>query len=84
MVAHRALQARSVSAKQRLVIRDGSLRQTPPEKAMSALNAFVLFSVLASDFKPFRMPTMIARMIISPAEQTANETLDMRLRSIDS
>ena len=59
-------------------------RHTPPEKAMSTLNAFVLFSVLSSDFRPFRIPTMIARMMISPAEQTANETLEIRFRSMDS
>ena len=60
------------------------IRQTPPEKAMSALNAFVLFSVLASDLRPLRIPTMTARMMISPAEETANETFEMRFLSMDS
>ena len=51
---------------------------------MRTLNAFVLFSVLASDLRPLRMPTITARMIISPAEETAKETFDMRFLSIDS
>ena len=51
---------------------------------MSTLTAFVLFSVLASDLRPFRIPTMTARMTISPAEHTANDTLDIRFLSSDS
>ena len=51
---------------------------------MRTLNALVLFSVLASDLIPLSIPTIIARMMISPAEQTAKEMFDMRLRAIDS
>ena len=51
---------------------------------MSTLNAFVLFSVLASDLRPFRMPTITARMMISPAEQTAKDTLEILFLSSDS
>ena len=54
------------------------LPQTPPENAIKTLNAFVLFSVLSSDLMPFRMPTITARIMISPAEHTAKETLEMR------
>ena len=54
------------------------LPQTPPENAIKTLNAFVLFSVLSSDLTPFRMPTITARIRISPAEHTAKETLEMR------
>lgn len=57
---------------------------TPPEKAMSTLKALVLFSVLSSDLSPLRMPTMIARTTISPAEHTAKDTLDILFRSSDS
>ena len=59
-------------------------RHTPPEKAMSTLNAFVLFSVLSSDLIAFSIPTMTTKMMISPAEQTAKETFDIRLRCSDS
>ena len=59
-------------------------RQTPPENAMSTLNALVLFSVLSSERSPLRMPTMTARMRISPAEHTAKETLEIRFRWRDS
>ena len=54
------------------------LPQTPPENAIKTLNAFVLFSVLSSDLMPFRIPTITARIMISPAEHTAKETLEMR------
>ena len=64
--------------------KDSNLRHTPPENAIRTLNALVLFSVLSSDFRPFKMPTMTARMMISPAEQTANEMLDILFLSIDS
>lgn len=60
------------------------IRQTPPEKAMITLKALVLFSVLSPDLRPFNMPTIIARTTISPAEQTANEILEIRFRIIDS
>ena len=59
-------------------------RHTPPEKAMSTLNALVLFSVLSSELSPLRMPTMTARMRISPAEHTVNEMLEIRFRCRDS
>lgn len=59
-------------------------RHIPPENAIKTLKALVLFSVLASDLRPFRIPTMIANTSISPAEHTAKETLEMRFRSIDS
>ena len=59
-------------------------RHTPPEKAMSTLNAFVLFSVLSSDLRPFKMPTMMARTMISPAEHTAKEMLEILFLSSDS
>jgi len=55
-----------------------SSRQTAPENAISTLNALVLFSVLSSECKPFRMPTITARMMISPAEQTANDMFEIR------
>ena len=61
-----------------------NVRQTPPENAMSTLNALVLFSVLSSDLRPLRIPTMTARMMISPAEHTAKDTLDIRFLSSDS
>lgn len=51
---------------------------------MRILKAFVLFSTLASDFIPLRMPTITAKMMISPAEQTAKETFEMRFRATDS
>ena len=57
---------------------------TPPEKAMRTLNALVLFSVLSSECRPFSMPTMMARMMISPAEQTANDTFEILFLSMDS
>jgi hypothetical protein len=60
------------------------VRQTPPEKAMITLKALVLFSVLSLDLRPFKMPIIIARTIISPAEQMANEILEIRLRIMDS
>jgi hypothetical protein len=44
------------------------------------LNALVLFSVLASDLTPLRMPTMIARTTISPSEQMVKDMLEMRFR----
>lgn len=53
---------------------------TPPEKAIRTLKAFVLFSVLSSDLRPLRIPTMIAKITISPAEQIAKDVFDMRLR----
>lgn len=62
----------------------GSVHQTPPAKAINTLNAFVLFSVLSSDLRALRIPTMTARIKISPAEQTAKETLEMRFRWSDS
>ena len=51
---------------------------------MRTLNALVLFSVLSSECRPFSMPTMMARMIISPAEQTANDTFEILFLSMDS
>lgn len=56
------------------------LHQTPPEKAIKTLNAFVLLSVLCSECIPRSMPTITAKMINSPAEQIANETFEIRLR----
>jgi hypothetical protein len=58
--------------------------QTPPEKAINTLNALVLFSTLSSDFKPLRIPTMIARMTISPAEQMAKDMFEIRLRESEA
>lgn len=52
----------------------------PPENAIRTLKALVLFSVLASDFMPLRMPTMMTRMKISPREQIVNDMLEMRFR----
>jgi len=52
----------------------------PPEKAIRTLNAFVLFSVLSSDRRPFKIPTMTARIRISPAEHTKKDMLDNRFR----
>lgn len=63
---------------------DVYVRHTPPENAISTLKAFVLFSTLASDLMPFKMPTMIAKMTISPTEQTANDMFDMRFLAMDS
>ncbi len=60
------------------------LRQTPPANAISTLNAFVLFSTLLSDLIPFRIPTITARIRISPAEQTANDIFEILFLSIDS
>ena len=60
------------------------LPQTPPENATRTLKALVLFSVLASLLMAFRIPTMIARMTISPAELTANEIFDIRFLWMDS
>ena len=57
---------------------------TPPENAISTLNALVLLSALASAFSALRMPTMIARITISPAELMAKEILETRLRAKDS
>lgn len=59
-------------------------RHTPPEKAIKTLKPLVLFSVLWSDLRPLRIPTIIASITISPAEQTAKEMFDTRLRAIDS
>lgn len=50
---------------------------------MTTLNAFVLFSVLASDFRAFKIPTITASMGISPADDTANAILQIRLRQIE-
>ena len=51
---------------------------------MSALNAFVLFSVLSSALIPLRIPTMIARITISPTEDTVNEMLETLFLAKDS
>lgn len=51
-----------------------------PEKAIRTLKAFVLFSVLRSDLRPLRIPTMTTRIRISPAELTAKDTFETRLR----
>ena len=48
------------------------------------LNAFVLFSVLASECTPFKIPTMIAKMTTSPTEAIVKDILETRLRSSDS
>jgi hypothetical protein len=61
-----------------------NVHQTPPENAMITLKALVLFSVLSPDLRPFKIPIIIARTMISPAEQTANEILEMRFRIMDS
>jgi len=61
-----------------------NVHQTPPENAMITLKALVLFSVLSPDLRPFKIPIIIARIMISPAEQTANEILEMRFRIMDS
>lgn len=58
-----------------------NIHQTPPENAIKTLNAFVLFSVLSSDRKPLRIPTITASIIISPAEHTVNEIFDIRFRA---
>ena len=58
--------------------------QTPPENAIRTLKAFVLFSTLESDFRPFKMPTIIAKMTISPREHTVKEMLEILFLSIDS
>ena len=55
----------------------------PPEKAIRTLNAFVLFSVLSSDRRPFKIPTMTARIRISPAEHTKKDMLDNLFRDSD-
>ena len=56
------------------------LHQTPPENAVKTLKDRVLFAVLWSDFNALGMPTMIARMTTSPAEEIANATFKIRLR----
>lgn len=63
---------------------DDHLRQTAPENAISTLNAFVLFSVLSSALIPSRIPTMIARIIISPTEETVNEMFETLFLDRDS
>ena len=47
---------------------------------MRMLKAFVLFSVLSSEWMALRMPTMMASTTISPTEQTVKDKLEMRLR----
>jgi hypothetical protein len=63
---------------------DDYLHQTAPEKAISTLNAFVLFSVLSPAFIPSRIPTMIMRINISPMEETVNEMFETLFLDRDS
>ena len=56
----------------------------PPEKASRILKARVLFSVVSSLLTAFKMPTIIAKIIISPTEQTVKEMLEIRFRDNDS
>jgi hypothetical protein len=58
--------------------------QKPPESAMRAEKALVFASELLSECNPLSMPTMIASNIISPAEQTVNETFESRFRDRES
>lgn len=60
------------------------LRQTPPENAIKTLKALVFLDELSSDLRAFKIPTMTTRTRISPVEQTANATLEIRLRCNDS
>lgn len=76
--------ARSQSRVRSPMIRPSYAHHIPPAKAIKVLNALVLFSVLWSDLTAFKIPTMTARIMISPSEQTANETFDIRLRCRDS
>jgi hypothetical protein len=48
------------------------VHQTPPEKAISTLKALVLFSALW----PFKILTMTARIMISPAELMGKDIYD--------
>lgn len=82
MVKHTALLP-PLTIDPRIDVRN-NVRQTLPEKAMITLKALVLFSVLSPDLRPFNMPIIIARTTISPAEQIANEILEIRLRIMDS
>lgn len=61
-----------------------NIHHTAPVYAIVMLKALVLFSVLSLDLSPFKMPTMIARMITSPAEQTAKDMFEIRLRARES
>ena len=40
----------------------------------------MVFAVFWSNFSALKMPTMMARTIISPAEEIANEIFEIRLR----
>ena len=59
-------------------------RQTAPANAINMLKARVFFSALSSALTPLRIPIMIARMTISPAEEMAKDTFDIRLRESES
>ena len=63
---------------------DDYLHQTAPEKAISTLNVFVLFSVLSPAFIPSIIPTMITRKNISPMEETVNEMFETLFLDRDS
>ena len=56
------------------------LKRIVVNKAINTLKAFVLFSTLFSECRPRSIPTITARMMISPAEQIANDMLDIRFR----
>ena len=59
-------------------------RQMPPEKASRILKARVLFSVVSSLLTAFRMPTIIAKINISPIKETRAEMFKTRFRDNDS
>jgi hypothetical protein len=61
-----------------------NLRHAAPLKAMIALNPRVLLSTDESALIPFRMPTIMAKMMTSPTELTTNDMLDNRFRCSDS